>query len=277
MAYQFNPLTGNFDIVNPQLTGSEIKTLYEGEDNTNVFTDAEKSKLTALNSDNYATAEQGAKADNSVQLTGNQTVKGIKTFTEKLLLPNCLLINGVAHFNQSTTPTQRVFLVNDAVVTESLVIGDRWSKTGTGDDAFWTGTNWVSTWINYTGGRRSSGSSAPNFTEATEWGYPQGSRVLIRNASASLSLASAGDTNNFVFFRILGVTVVNGAVTLYSSSTKMFASGRNTITNEAVNQVVDASYFGNTIVGLYTVFVSQGSPPAFTNIAASIGWSLIYE
>lgn len=128
MSYQFNPLTGSFDIVNPKLTGSEIKTLYEGEENTNAFTDAEKSKLTALNGDNY------------VQLTGNQTITGIKTFTEKLLLPNCTFINDVAHFYQTERPTQRVFVVNDIVTTEALVIGDKWTNSVTGEVGTFNGT-----------------------------------------------------------------------------------------------------------------------------------------
>lgn len=124
MSYKFNPLTGNFDIVNPKLTGSEIKTLYEDEDNTNAFTDAEKSKLAALDSDGY------------VQLTGDQTIAGIKTFTSPLILPNNSRVNGVEHFYQSGIPATR----GDGSV---LVVGDILYNPTNGKKYFWNGTYWL--------------------------------------------------------------------------------------------------------------------------------------
>ena len=47
--------------------GSVIKTAYEGQTNTNAFTDALQTKLNGLNAANYATAAQGALADTALQ------------------------------------------------------------------------------------------------------------------------------------------------------------------------------------------------------------------
>ena len=209
-------------------------------------------------------------ADSSVQLTGDQSIAGTKTFTTALILPNNSRVNGVEHFYQTTKPTTR----GDA---SALVAGDRWWKTDDGTEWFWNGTYWVSTWINYTSGRRTSGTAAPNFTDGTEWAYSQGNKVLVRTASYSLTLSSAGDESNYYYFRSAGVTAVSGATTIYNSTTKMFSNGRNSIVNEVINTVVSAEYFGFTLVGLYNTFVKVGSPPTSSNIAGSVGWSLIYE
>lgn len=48
-------------------TATDVKTKYESNPDTNAFTDAEKTKLTGLDASQYATAEQGAKADSAVQ------------------------------------------------------------------------------------------------------------------------------------------------------------------------------------------------------------------
>lgn len=111
------------------------QTVQPYDADTNTFTIDEKSKLASLNSTDYATAAQGTKADNSVQLTGDQTVAGTKTFTSPLILPNNSRINGVEHFYQATKPLTRV----DG---SPLVIGDRWYKINDGTERFWNGTYW---------------------------------------------------------------------------------------------------------------------------------------
>jgi hypothetical protein len=86
---------------------------------------------------NYALAAQGAKADNAVQLTGDQSIGGKKTFTSPLILPDNSRINGVEHFYRSTKPTVR----GDS---SALVAGDRWYKTDDGTEWWWNGTYWLS-------------------------------------------------------------------------------------------------------------------------------------
>ncbi|WP_306116432.1 MULTISPECIES: hypothetical protein [unclassified Roseovarius] len=56
------------DGASPDQNGAEIKTLYEGQSNTNAFTDAEKSKLSGVASG--ATANTGALADTDTVGTG---------------------------------------------------------------------------------------------------------------------------------------------------------------------------------------------------------------
>jgi hypothetical protein len=105
----------------------------------------------------YATAEQGA---NSVQVTGNQTIAGIKTFTSPLILPDNSRINGVEHFYRTTKPTAR----GDG---SALVAGDKWYKKDTGEEWWWNGTYWVGDII------VASNSSSHSITTTTEgYGVP---------------------------------------------------------------------------------------------------------
>jgi len=254
---------------------ADIKTLYESNADTNAYTDAEKTKLADVGTAAYADVGDfipSADSGNYVQTTGNQSIAGTKTFTTALILPNNSRINGVEHFYQPgpTAPTVR----GD---TSALVAGDRWWKTDTGEEWFWNGTYWVSTWINHTGGKRASGSAAPNYTDGTEWAYPQGNKVLVRTASYSLTLPSAGDESNYYYYSLRGANAATGVATIYDSTTKMFANGRNSIVNEAINTVVNAEYSGSTLIGLVYFFNAVGSPPASSKIAGSTGWSLIYE
>lgn len=83
-----------------------------------------------------ASTAQGNLADSSVQLTGDQSIAGTKTFTSALILPNNSRINGVEHFYQTAKPTVR----DDG---SAVGIGDRWWNTDDGTEWFWNGTYWV--------------------------------------------------------------------------------------------------------------------------------------
>lgn len=154
----------------PQLSGADIKSLYEVEADTNAYTDAEKTKLAgiangaevnvnadwnavsgdsqilnkptlgtaaATDSTDYATAAQGTLADTALQPDQTETISGDYTFNGALILPNNSRINGTEHFYQTTKPTVR----GDS---SALVAGDRWWKTDDGTEWSWNGTYWLS-------------------------------------------------------------------------------------------------------------------------------------
>ncbi len=194
MPYQFNPLTGNFDIVNPQLTGSEIKTLYEGENNTNAFTDADKTTLdTALQPSDLSSY---APLNNPI-FTGTN-----------LTLPNNYRINGIEHFYQPTKPTAR----GDA---SSLVVGDRWYNTTERIDCIFEGVNWIGPRIEIL---RSGATSLVNGAIHTLTGVPaiqeQSNNIFVKSLSAIVRLTSGGTYNESNYWRIGPVFETNSALGL---------------------------------------------------------------
>jgi hypothetical protein len=76
-----------------------------------------------------ATAAQGVTADNSVQLTGAQTVAGVKTFT------NNIIANGNVGINQ-TTPTQRLDVVGNGKFSGTVTASNGTLLAGTGTTNF---------------------------------------------------------------------------------------------------------------------------------------------
>jgi hypothetical protein len=65
-------------------------------------------ELTAFKNraDGFATAAQGAKADNAVLLSGDQSVGGVKTFTETPVIPSALILPAVPSDTKPATEAQ---------------------------------------------------------------------------------------------------------------------------------------------------------------------------
>ena len=178
------------------------------------------------------------------------------------------IINSVAHFVRSTTPTVRV----DG---SALVVGDRWFNPTTGQQGFWNGTLWLGCDMNWTAGRRTSGTSAPNYTEVTEWNYALGQQTYISMANYGCTLATAGDVNNYHVFSVRAVLRDNTTSTVYTSTTKMFASGVNVVSSETPNILIPVTIGGVRVVGLVSTFTPIGTAPTISSIAHSIGWRLV--
>ncbi len=224
----------------------------------------------------YATAAQGTKADNSVQLTSEQTIKGIKTFTEKLILPNCVLVNGVADFRQATKPTQRTFLVNDAIVTEPLVVGDRWYNPINGNDFFWNGTYWLTSTFYYIGqnfnsvqtynlttGASFGGTYAapfPVFGEYSNFFY-ESVTIVCHSPGFSATL----DANNYFTLNVRTIVSASPIPFLVVNSPSLFPN------SAATYPVNVATSYGNSAISTNLSVTNVVGTPALT---ARLTWSI---
>jgi hypothetical protein len=61
--------------------GSAIKTAYEGQSNTNAFTDADATKLDGIEALANVTDAASVLAAGAVMTTGAETIAGVKTFS----------------------------------------------------------------------------------------------------------------------------------------------------------------------------------------------------
>lgn len=173
-------------------------------------------------------------ADSSVQLTGNQSIAGTKTFTTALILPNNSRVNGVEHFYQPgpTTPTVR----GDG---SALVSGDRWWNTTDGTEWFWNGTYWLG--------------------EKTYAKFFNNGNAIVNNRSmggnATFSPASAtGD----VFVESLTVW---GFVPTTNDATNKWEIRVSTIVPSAITSPTLTAFFDSTVWG-----ASSSSSPGVTVI-----------
>lgn len=122
---------GTYNFANPKPDWNAL----EGEDNE-ILNKPNLGTAALTNIETFATAAQGSKADNSVQLTGDQSISGIKTFNSPLILPNNSRINGIEHFYQTTKPVTRI-------EGSPLVVGDIWYSANTLIEFVFNGTYWV--------------------------------------------------------------------------------------------------------------------------------------
>jgi len=68
-------------------TAAEIKTAYESNSNTNAFTDADKTKLDGIEASADVTDATNVLAAGAVMTTGNQSISGVKTFSDQVTIP----------------------------------------------------------------------------------------------------------------------------------------------------------------------------------------------
>jgi len=68
-------------------TAAEIKTAYESNANTNAFTDADETKLDGIEASADVTDATNVLAAGAVMTTGNQSIGGVKTFSDQVTIP----------------------------------------------------------------------------------------------------------------------------------------------------------------------------------------------
>ena len=68
-------------------TAAEIKTAYESNANTNAFTDADETKLNGIEASADVTDATNVLAAGAVMTTGNQSIGGVKTFSDQVTIP----------------------------------------------------------------------------------------------------------------------------------------------------------------------------------------------
>ena len=68
-------------------TAAEIKTAYESNSNTNDFTDADETKLNGIEASADVTDATNVLAAGAVMTTGNQSIAGVKTFSNQVSIP----------------------------------------------------------------------------------------------------------------------------------------------------------------------------------------------
>ena len=189
------------------------------------------------------------------------------------ILPNGVLINGVANFYTSTLPTTRV----DGSV---LVIGDTWKKPGQ-ELAEWDGTQWVgglkqfeitSTTVSV------SSASSKNFN-------PIGNKIIITEYEIiarveTLTPNPATDFWTFTLSRTAGGSTIgfSPAVTVNNQGIT-YAALNNLFLSVPVNQIVDFSgAIDNTTNsrGIAVGFTRGGVAPVLGGCSFSISYRLIY-
>ena len=68
-------------------TAAEIKTAYESNSNTNAFTDADETKLDGIEASADVTDATNVLAAGAVMTSGNQSIAGVKTFSNQVSIP----------------------------------------------------------------------------------------------------------------------------------------------------------------------------------------------
>lgn len=128
------------------------------------------------------------------------------------------IINGVAHFTQSTAPTERVG-------GDALVAGDRWYNPTTRDNWFWNGTYWLSPEIVVAAAFHTTLGSVQSAERYNVKGY------FLRKIEYAYATSGVLDENNFwtftfdhrrpdgAFYSVLDTLVVTAAQTIGSGST----------------------------------------------------------
>jgi hypothetical protein len=269
---------------------AEIKARYESNDDTNAFTNAEKSKLTDIaegaevnvNADwaatdgdaeilnkptlgtaaataatDYATAAQGTKADTAVQpaeLTPYAPLNN-PTFTgTSLILPNNSRINGTEHFYQTTKPTAR----GDS---SALVVGDRWWKTDTGEEWSWNGTYWLGEPITIGAGGYIAGTGSITCTNDAALH----SDYFLRSFSYQFNNLGVLNAVDKWLFTVVGLRS-DGAVGIgYAGLTNISLESTTTVTGPRITidvNVLASSDYGNNVKGFrinFTRFASAGA------------------
>jgi hypothetical protein len=135
--------------------------------------------------DQFATAAQGDLADNSVQLTGNQNISGVKTFSDNV---------GIG----TTNPSAKLDVQGNTKITGTLDLNDGSNRTIVGTDAGGTGTNQSA--FGYLAGESNTG------TNQSAFGYFAGRQNTGGNQSAFGYLAGYLNIggNQSVFGRTAG-------------------------------------------------------------------------
>ncbi len=68
-------------------TAAEIKTAYESNSNTNAFTDADETKLNGIEASADVTDATNVLSAGAVMTSGNQSISGVKTFSNQVTIP----------------------------------------------------------------------------------------------------------------------------------------------------------------------------------------------
>ena len=68
-------------------TAAQIKTAYESNANTNAFTDADETKLDGIEASADVTDATNVLAAGAVMTSGNQSISGVKTFSNQVTIP----------------------------------------------------------------------------------------------------------------------------------------------------------------------------------------------
>jgi hypothetical protein len=214
-------------------------------------------------SDEVATLAQGVKADNSVQLTGAQTVAGVKTFSDNIIA------NGNFGINQQT-PTEKLDVVGNGkfsgsitsgadIVANGLTVGrgggNISTNTANGQNALrsnTTGSNNTANGLNSLYNNTIGSSNTANgvsalFANTTATGNTgNGKDSLLLNTTGSFNTASGtsslrnnttgNDNNGYGLSALLSNTTGSNNFAGGANSGRFIQNGttENTITNNSV-------------------------------------------
>lgn len=156
-------------------------------------------------------------------------------------LPNCVLINNVAHFYQATKPTQRSFLVNNIVTNSPLVVGDKWYSTTDLSDYYFLGTDWGSALYTNSISPNVFGGIIGNTELIAE--TKLSSKILVEQVRWFGTLGAVNDASNY--YAIRPMALGKASPTLFYTFSNL-----GTTASLSPNTTFDITYQVNTVYDL---------------------------